>query len=269
MSYGMNTTKRFKMSDNWPKVWVLFATYKRTAAALATIESLERYLKYPNCHFHICDDGSGETDDGTGRDHVEVLKARFAEFYPEATAHVMNTPPGQFDTGGNVNTGIKLAREAGCDIHVLIFDDWCLLRELDIRPHVDLLDTNDQVGFIRLSYMVPGNNGCIVGYWCPRVGGEHIWYRLIRQWSLANPYGPSDSYIISTQPYVAHTRFFDTYGWHPEHVNPGIAETCLGNQYNYHRVGENGPQVLFYIGPGVVHAPWSHLVGRANDYAKV
>ena len=93
-----------------------------------------------------------------------------------------------------------------------------------------------------------------------------MWYRLIRKWSLSNPYGPSDSYIISTQPYIAHVRFFEAYGWHPEHVNPGMAETGLGRQYNDSPLGENGPCVLFDIGPGVVHAPWAHLVGRAHDY---
>lgn len=251
---------------DWPKVWVLFATYRRTAAALATVESLGRYLKYPNLHFHVCDDGSGETDDGTGRDHVDVLKEAFAKFAPDVTAHIMATPPGSFDTGGNINVGIRYAREQGCDIHMLVYDDWALFRELDIKPHADLLDTNKNAGLIRLSYMVPGNNGCVVDYNCPRVGGGHMWYRLIRQWCLGNPYGPRDSYIISTQPYIAHTRFFDAYGWHPEHVNPGLAEVGLGRQYNESPLGEAGPQVLFCIGPGVVHAPWAHLVGRAHDY---
>ena len=251
---------------DWPKVWVLFATYKRTAAALATVESLGRYLKYPNLHFHVCDDGSGETDDGTGRNHVDVIKEAFTKFYPGVTAHVMDTPPGKFNTGGNVNVGIRYAREQGSDIHMLVFDDWALLRELDIRAPADLLDSDNRIGFVRLSYKVPGNNGLVADYNCPRCGGSHMWYRLIRKWSLGNPYGPSDSYIISTQPYIAHTRFFEAYGWHPEHVNPGLAETGLGRQYNDSPLGENGPWVLFDIGPGVVHAPWGHMVGRAHDY---
>lgn len=251
---------------DWPKVWVLFATYKRTAASLATVESLERYLKYSNLHFHVCDDGSGRTDDGTDRNHVDVIKARFAEFDPGVTAHVMDTRPGQFNTGGNVNVGIRYAKENGCDIHMLVYDDWALFRELDISPMADLLDSNQAVGFIRLSYRVPGNNGCVVDYHCPRCGGSHMWYRLIRDWCLRNPYGPSDSYIISTQPYIAHTRFFEAYGYHPEHCNPGLAEVGLGRQYNESPLGEGGPQVLFPIGPGVVHAPWAHLVGRAHDY---
>jgi hypothetical protein len=165
-------------NNEWPIVWVLFATYKRTTAALSTIDSLRKHLVYPNVHYHVCDDGSGETDDGTERDHVDVLKSAIAEFSPSVTAHAMNTQPGQFNTGGNVNTGIKIARDSGCDIHVLIFDDWALMRELDIRPMVDVLAAYQEVGFIRLSYTVPGMAGV-----CTRYDDRHggwMWLRLIR-----------------------------------------------------------------------------------------
>lgn len=254
---------------DWPKVWVLFATFRRTTAACMTIESLGKYLKYHNLHFHICDDGSGPADDGSERAHVEVLADKFAEFYPEVTWHEMDTPSGSFNTGGNINQGIRLAQQNGADIHMLNFDDWALFRELDLRPMVDCLDAHPEVGFIRLSYMVPGNNGCVMDYHLPRCGGAWMWFRLIREWCLNNPWGPEDSYTVSTQPYIAHKRFFDAYGYHPEHVNPGLAECGMGTQYNYSGLGENGPQILFPIGPGVVHAPWAHLVGRAHDYAKL
>lgn len=253
---------------DWPEIWLLFATYKRTQAALDTIESLYQYLIYPNIHFHICDDGSGSTDDGTDRDHVTVLLDLAKKLFPGATAHTMPTPPGSFNTGGNINTGIRLASEASCPIHMLNFDDWALTRELDLRPMVDVLENDESVGFIRLSYWVPGLAGVSVRYDAPRLGSGYMWVRLIRQWTLDNPWA-SDSYMVSTQPYIAHKRFFDVYGYHPEHVNPGAAETGLGTLYNRAGVGEGGPQILFPIGPCTVHAPWSHSVGRANDYAKI
>jgi hypothetical protein len=227
------------MSEEWPKVWVLFATFRRTTAALKTIERLGQYLHYPNLHYHICDDGSGKTDDGTDRWHVGVLADAFAQFYPEVTWHEMDTPEGRFNTGGNINRGIRLAQENGCQIYFLDFDDWTLFRDLDIRPMVDVLDNEPSVG------------------------------RIIRNWSLENPYGDRDAYLVSTQPYVAHTRFHDAYGWHPQNINPGLAEMGLSNQYIKSPLGENGPQILFPIGPITVHAPWEHSVGRANFYAKV
>lgn len=256
------------MSEEWPSVWVLFATFKRTTAALKTIESLGRYLHYPNLHFHICDDGSGKTDDGTDRWHVGVLAEAFAEFSPDVTWHEMETPLGSFNTGGNINRGIQTARENGSLIHMLNFDDWALQRELDISPHVDLLDVNDSVGFLRLSYLVPGMAGVCVGHRSSeRLNASgYMWLRLIRDWSTQNPWA-TDNYLVSTQPYLAHIRFFEAYGWHPEHCNPGVAETNLGAQYLSSPLGENGPQILHHIGPFSTHAPWGHMVGRAHYYA--
>jgi hypothetical protein len=251
---------------DWPKVWVLFATYKRTVAAVNTICSLGKYLKYPNIHFHICDDGSGSTDDGTDRWHVGVLADAFSKFYPEVTWHEMDTQPGQFNTGGNINRGIRLAQQNGCSIYTLNFDDWALTRELDISPMVDVLDNVPAVGFIRLSYHVPGHGMLSVRYDAPRLNKGYMWLRIIRDWSLHNQWY-NDTYLVSTQPYVAHVRFHEAYGWHPESVTPGESEIGLGNQYN--SGSESQPQVLFPIGEITVHAPWDHLVGRANDYARV
>lgn len=253
--------------SEWPKVWVVFATYRRTEAALRTIKSLRDYLNYPNVHYHVADDGSGKTDDGTERWHVGVLTDAIAEFYPEVTYHEMPTPPGQFNTGGSINKAIRAARENGAEHYMLVFDDWGLLRELDLRPHVDVLDTYSQVGFIRLSYHVPGHGMLSCGFQCPRLeNARYMYLRIIREWSLYNPW-EQDAYIVSTQPYVAHMRFHDAYGMHPEHINPGLAEMGLSNQYANSPLGEDGPQILFPIGVEVAHAPWAHWVGRAHFYA--
>lgn len=252
------------MAD-WPEVWVLFSTYKRTEAAINTIRSLGKYLKYPNLHFHICDDGSSKTDDGTERWHVGALVDEFSAFYPGVSWHEMSTPPGQFNTGGNINKGIRVAAENGADIHMLVFDDWALLRELDLRPAADVLDTFASVGFIRLSYRVPGLAGICVRYDVKRLGNAPwMWFRIIRDWSLNNPW-VQQTYLVSTQPYIAHKRFFDYYGYHPEGIDPGSSEIGLGVQYNIGN--KNGPQILFNIGICTTHAPWAHSVGRAHDYA--
>ena len=252
------------MSD-WPEIWLLFATYKRTGAALRAIESLKQYLKYPNLHWHICDDGSGKTDDGTDRWHVGVLADAIGE---GVTWHEMNTKPGDFNTGGNINKGIVAARENRCAIHMLVFDDWALYKELDIRPMVDVLEREASVGYIRLSYIVPGLAGICMRYDVQRLNQPWLWYRLIRPWTMKNPWA-AERCMISTQPYIAHLRFFQAYGWHPENCTPGQAEMNLNAQYINSPHGENGPQVLFPIGECITHAPWMHLVGRAHHYAKI
>jgi len=255
------------MSDEWPPVWVLFATYKRTETALHTIRMLRDHLKYPNLHFHVCDDGSGKTDDGTDRWHCGVLVDEIAQFYPDVTWHEMDTPPGKFNTGGNINRGIRSAQSNGCNLYFLDFDDWALFRDLDLRPHVDVLGSFPQVGFIRLSYHVPGHGMLSCGFQCPRLNNARYMYlRLIRDWSLHNPW-ERDAYLVSTQPYLAHTRFHEAYGYHPENINPGLAEMGLSNQYANSPLGENGPQILFPIGLEITHAPFDHMVGRAHYYA--
>jgi hypothetical protein len=256
------------MSEEWPSVWILFASFKRTTAALRTIETLKQRLHYPNYHVHICDDGSGKTDDGTDRWHVGVLAEAIAEFCPDVTWHEMDTPPGQFNTGGNINRGIRLAQENGCNTYLLDFDDWALRRDLDLRPMVDVLDTYEEVGFIRLSYWVPWLYSVTQRYDSARLNTNYMWQRLLRAQSRPGAW-PSDHYLVSTQPYVAHTRFHDAYGWHPEHCNPGQAETGLGTQYNDSPLGEDGPQILFPIGQISVHGYYDHLVGRAHYYAEL
>ena len=251
---------------DWPKVWLIFATYKRTLTSLQTLDTLRDHIKYPNLHWHIADDGSGETDDGTGRQHVQVLLDHAKQWYPEATGHSMSTPPGSFNTGGNINEGIRLARKSGCSFYYLNFDDWARTDDLDLRPAVDVLDTNPNVGMVRLSYWVPGLAGVAHRYDSPRTHGCHIWFRLIRQWCMHNPW-ERQSYLVSTQPYVAHMRFHDAYGLHPENVNPGEAEVGLGWQYNKVN-GEDGPQILFDIGICTTHSGWGHIAARAHDYAE-
>ena len=254
------------MSD-WPKVWLCFLTYKRTETCLHTIRMIRDHLKYPNLHIHIGDDNSGKTDDGTDRDHVEVLVDEVAQFYPQVTWHLMDTPPGKFNPGGSANKAIRAAKANGCDITVLNYDDWALFRDLDLRPHVDVLSSYPQVGFIRLSYHVPGHGMLSCGFQCPRLNNARYMYlRLIRSWSLENPW-ERDAYLVSTQPALIHTRFHEAYGYHPENVNPGLAEMGLSNQYANSPLGEDGPQILFPIGLEITHAPFDHMVGRAHHYA--
>ena len=129
--------------SEWPPVWLLFATYKRTKAALRSISSLKKHLKYPNLHWHVCDDGS----DGS---HVEALVTAIGD---GTTWHTIEREgPRDYDVGGNINKGIKRALEAGANIHLMSFDDFILVGDLNLCPMVDVLDAHSNVGFIRLGY---------------------------------------------------------------------------------------------------------------------
>ena len=246
--------------SEWPPVWILFITYQRTESALRTIDALKRNLNYPALHWHICDDGSGG-------DHVDRLKDAIGG---DVTAHVMaRNGPHDFNVGGNINAGMEIARGAGVPITLMNLDDWEMLKPLDLRPMVDVLEAHEQIGLIRLSYYVSGNAGVSTIYQTPRLENEdYLWNRLIREWSMHNQWN-RDTYLFSMQPYLSHIRFFDAYGMYPEHLHPGLTEVEMCRLYNDSPLGEDGPQILFPIGKRIVHAWYKHNAPRQQHYAEI
>lgn len=249
------------MSGDWPPVWVLIATYKRTEVSLRAIENNLKFLDYPNLHYHIADDGSGETDDGTHRWHVGVLAEAIGG---DVTWHEMDTPEGQFNTGGNINRGIEIAQQNGCSIYLVICDDDMLVEPWDIRPHVDLLDTHPAVGALRCAHLSEGQGVLIQSFVTERVQKRYLWGRIIRDWSINNPW-ETQTYLAIFDTIIFHQRFFDAYGKMVEHQHPGITECELCKAYNYSPLGEDGPQVMLPLGPNP-GSPWKHISKRAHYY---
>jgi hypothetical protein len=245
---------------DWPQVWVLFPTFKRTEVSLRNIESLRRHLGYPNLHWHVCDNGSGETDDGTERQHAEVLTDAIARFYPSVTWHEM---PLQHihgcDFGGSINRGMRLARSSGTEIVLMNCDDFGLAGDLDLRPMVDLLDNYPDVGLVRLGYWVRGYAGICCEYFLPRLGHSYMWMRLVQAWSV-------DPYLFSMEPHLAHLRFFDAYGYYMRRKYPGATEIQM--METFYRASR-GPGIFFPLGRKFVHVPYRHTAPRQRDYAAV
>lgn len=241
--------------NDWPSVWLLMTTYKRTEAALRTIDGLLRYLKYPNLHYHICDDGSGETDDGTERKHVAVLVNAFG---PNCTWHDIETPRGDFNLGGNVNLGIKTAKENRASIYFVTQDDALLETPLDLRPYAEILHNHQSVGYIRLNYAVTGLAGEIVAYKAESLNRFFPFLRIRRSIS-------TNHYVPAFAPALLHYRFIETYGWYPENVHPGLTETGMCNQF-HKKETEDSPQVLMPLSDFPRDTYWRHIAGRAHDY---
>lgn len=242
------------MTD-WPPVWVLFTTYKRTEVAIRTAESLLQYLDYPNLHYHVCDEGSGVTDDGTERGHVAVLTEVFGH---GCSWHDIATPKGKFNLGGNVNKGIKDARWHGVFHYMVVEDDTTLASPLDLRPYVDVLNHHHSTGYIRFNYNVTGIAGEVIGYEAPRLGLIVSFLRLRRSWS-------SNHYVPAFNPALLHYRFIEAYGWYPENLHPGLTETYMCNQYK-DKETDTSPQVLVPIHHWPRNVQWLHAAGRAHDY---
>lgn len=242
--------------NDWPPVWVLLATYKRTESSLRTIHGLLQYLEYPNLHYHICDDGSGETDDDTERNHIAVLAEALG---PDCTWHDMATPRGQFNLGGNINRGIKDAKQHGVLIYFIVQDDALLTTPLDLRPYAEVLHDCPSTGYIRLNYPVDGLAGEIVSYKTKSFARSFLYLRLRASISTSQ-------YVTAFQPALLHYRFIEAYGWYPENVIPGLTETGMCRQ---HRDGEteDSPQVLIPLSDFPRGTYWGHIESRAHDYA--
>jgi glycosyltransferase involved in cell wall biosynthesis len=250
---------------DWPPVWLLIATFKRTEIAIKSIASIKKHLIYPNLHWHICDDGSRETDDDTNRWHVGVLAEAIGG---DVTWNEMDTPHGKFNLGGATNGGLRVAMEAGCNIYLIICDDDALGEPWDIRPWVDLLDSYDNMGAFRCAHLSEGLGVMIDSYVAPRLDKRFVVGRTVRDWSIKNPWKPQ-CYINIYDTIIYHRRFFNAYGMFPEHLHPGLTETGFCAQYSHSPLGENGPAVFIPLGnaPG---SPWVHIgKGYGSHYYKM
>jgi len=243
------------VAEQWPEVWLLFTTFKRTALALRSISLIREHLQYPNLHVHICDEDSGKTDDGTERDHLQVLIEAWGN---SVSYHVTPTPAGAFNLGGNVNRAIRLGLERGVEQFFIACDDDAPLEDWDMRPCVDLLDTHPEIGAVRLACLSEGLGVLLRTTYSERLSGQQfVWGRVVRDWSLNNPW-KKQSYLNTFDMILYHRRFFEAYGFFPEHEQPGWTEVHFCAQYNYSPLGENGPQVWVFLsaGPG---SPWHHI----------
>jgi len=250
---------------DWPLVYLLFVTYKRTEISLRMIELIKKNVLYPNLHWHICDDGSGEADDGTHRWHVGVLAEAIGG---DVTWHEMNTPPGEFNLGGCTNVGIQIGIRAGAEQFLIVCDDDAPIEPWDMRPYADLMDTHPEVGAVRVVHLSEGMGILIKDTHSERLDGQlFMWGRAIRDWSFNNPFGQTQAYLNTYDMILYHKRFFDAYGWMPENEYPGLTEVHFCAQYNQSPLGEDGPQIWVPLskGPG---SPWWHIGKgqRANYY---
>lgn len=252
------------MSD-WPPVYILFITFRRTQYAIQTLESLLSNLHYHNLHLHLCDDGSKMTDDGTNRSQIEVLTSLWPG---PVTSHEMPTPWGQFNMGGNTNTGIQFAQDRGGDYLFLIQDDTILLDPLDLEPYVCILCEHQATGMIRFNYLAPGLSGTFIEYPASRLGQNYTFLRIIREWSIHNPW-KTDTYIPAFQPSLVHRRFYDAYGLYPENLHPGLTECGLCGTYINHPDKEDAPQVLIPLDLWPRNVRWHHIQKRAHYYKEL
>jgi len=242
-------------TEDWPLVYLLLTTYKRTELALESIRLIKEHLFYPNLWYHIADDNSQETDDGTNRRHVDVLADAIGG---NVSYHEMSTPPGEINLGGCVNAGIQIAFEHGAEMVFITCDDDAPLAPFDMRPYADLLQNYPEVGAARCAPLSEGLGLNVTSTRVSRLDGqEYLWGRVVRDWSMHSPW-QTQAYLSTFDMILYHKRFFDAYGMFPENEHPGLTEVHYCAKYNDSPLGESGPQVWVSLGKGP-GSQWFHI----------
>jgi len=199
--------------DSSPLVIVLLITYERTEVALETIRGIKERIRYPNLGWHIADDGSNGN-------HVQAL---MEEIGPDYEVTVSNT--GGHSVGKSMNMGIAKCLERA-DMWLHWEDDWVPNMEIELRPCVELLQENQEIGMIRMGRLSADLHGRVI------VGGDRLWWRLDKSKQLWTWVGHAA---------MRHRRFHDAYGVYPEGLTPGKTELGMQSQVQY----KEGPDIVW------------------------
>lgn len=222
--------------DPWPGVSVLIPTYNRLQIVADTIALLKQMLDYPGPITYWL---------GVDNDKESALQvAAFVLKRAGVRVHALNGPrrrghPHGF-LGANIN--MLLAASRRDNLLLQMDDDHHLQRRLDLKPHVEILMTDESVGWIRL--MGVGFHrycGCLDGhYW--RVNWDS-----------------PEVYIPSNRPHLKHRRFHDIFGRYPEGLKLGETEERFCHQCKDRaRELPGAPQVVVPLDV-MTESSWDHV----------
>ena len=232
------------MSDKkeWPVVTVVICTYDRPKEIRRTIDSLVTHLDYPNLRWHIADDGS------PANYAFDVMHYLISDFGYDADL-VTGTVTQRMGWGVNVNTAL---RDVKSEYIFFTEDDYVLLKPLDLRPHVALMELRHNIGMVRYGIAGHGLLAAVretdVSEWLPNYqenGGKDGYSGqgklCFLEISLTQSVGPFGFYKYSNRPHLKHRRFHEHYGYHPEGV--GLAATEDGMNHLI-KDGAPGPEIV-------------------------
>lgn len=209
--------------DEWPRVTALLVTYMRTGLAVAVVEAIKANLDYPNLGWVIADDGS---ENG----HVATIQDAIGGPVPVTNAE-------RKGVGVSMNLGAAKALESG-DLILWLEDDWRCEKPFDLRPCVQLLQENEELGMVRLGYISPGIKGQLIS------GAGHLWWQLEK--------GPT--YTFTGHAALRHRRFIEAYGPYADKLPPGETELYYCGTFN----NRAGPAIVVPAFTGE-WGPFAHI----------
>jgi glycosyltransferase involved in cell wall biosynthesis len=216
---------------DWPQITIVICTYDRADEFKRVLVSLRDNLRYDNLKWHIA-------DDGTGDDYIPRLMA-FMEDYGVNSYDIASTITDRQGWGANVNRALQ-----SVDTEYVYFteDDYALLRPLDLRTYVAMMEEDADIGMVRFG--IVGHDGMICtireadisqymhyneieGTGCS--GSGKVGYLDI-ELTKYKQYGPFGFYRYSNRPHLKRMSFHQKYGLYPE----GLPLAKTEDAFNHH-----------------------------------
>lgn len=144
--------------------------------------------------------------------------------------------------GGSLNLGIRDAFTRS-PLVANIDDDWMLMHPFDLTPWAEMLLDDEAIGAVHLMAPYPGTTGTIE----PR---KHGWVVRMNRHNL----------VAGLRACLYHKRYFDAYGWYPEHCSAWESERI----YNEHFCQIQGPESVLAL-----PLPWKEGIGAAIQLGQV
>lgn len=224
-------------ATEWPRVAIVICTFRREREIRLTIDSLLNNLQYPSFAWYIADDGSGG-------DYVSDIALYIRE--RDMVSPITYTVTEREGWGANVNAALEHVTE---QFIYFTEDDYLLMRPLDLRPFVALLQCHKWVGLVRFGIAGHGFicklHECDISGMCPDYNESAIPLGTgkmnVLEISRTLPGGSCSFYRYSNRPHLKHRRFHDRYGLYP-----------VGRSLGGTEEGMNGAIAAAETGPALV-----------------
>lgn len=141
------------------------------------------------------------------------------------------------------------------DYYLRMEDDFLLKDYLNINSYIELLETNQSVGMVRLGLMPIKLKLYSVG-----------WYDSMNQGHIFLDCLPTTAYAYSGNPGLVHKRLHDAVGYFHEEHNPGDIEIDFDSRVRKKMV-EGGPRIWWPLDLGAygTYGAWQHI-GEVKSY---
>ncbi len=192
---------------------IVLQTYARTEYALLTVQAVNKHLKCP-LRWFIVDDGS----------HQAHLDAIADEIRP--AGELVGLHSQRIGYGALANVAWRETAKHD-PLTLWLEDDWALQRDFDPAHYINLLNTYDDIGMVRLACIPTGLISETVG------DGPEAYLKLHK----------GTPYYFSGNPAMRHIKFYEAYGDYPTNLDPGNTE--LG--YDAKIQGLPGPGIVIPV----------------------